>query len=1035
MPLKKTKIKIQPTVVIGLGGTGMNTITRLKRRAVEEFGDPLETTCPQLRFLLIDTDDPEETLRSEQKNIDVSTFKITPNEFLKATAIDISEDKIKMEPSVRNWFPDDKRLYAAVNDFEKGARAVKALGRLAFFWNSERIRERLPQLFNIPFKDVQDQNGNVERNFSVYVVGSLSGGTGAGMFLDMGYMLKKLHEDGDINYPVDIRGLFVLGELHSQEAGNRTVANTYASLKELNYYMRDDIKYTPYFMEGKSQKISQNPYDLVYLFGKSNRRVNFTDVSQLTEMLANFIFIDSSTGVAEHIWRYRVNKSHYTAVIDDNGTPFCYSSMGLCIIRFPWQQILDLCAQKFAQKVVQLHFLRPDEPKIHDVRTSVTTFMEEKGLVCDKESRDKESDLSRKLISMGGEDEQAQLDRLISIAFEEYSDNLKDINPLKQTNHTLKNRIKQLKTSIDDYVSQLLTHTKEALKTALKEMIRQEDRGGLIFAIEFCNELHEACQKANEFAQKELKSSRDREARLGRDRIKNVKDLQDILASFSLFKRKAIREQLKISLNSMKKVFLNELFTIRYGAVNRFMEALLDSHGRIRNEGFMPFLTREIEKLEEARSLMDRIHREMGDGFERQRTITSSTFDQVVYDNETNAEFHDVYDPVDEDDSMLVRVARNIIEESTRYFEDVEDYLQSELGLSIYNLQGEGYRKYLEIFLEACREPFINEIDRYSVEDRINMSIERGGPNYLEKMSVYYDFSQHYAVFDQAVASLARFDGKLQTLFMIGIEDKDKSELPEYFQEHVGLRAGERTGNFITTRDRHQIVIFREVHGFPAYMMKSCRSYLNKYTAITKNPKEAPLQLVSLNLVNYEPPVEKVIFNYEKQAIKGAVLGVIIYELDENKQLVYKMIDMDERRRRKAAMEKKSRQKQFKKADLTCGLRLDTNLDRSISDKIQRHKDPQTDEKYIDMLQRNIADAQKQIELCQPEGSDVNEMVNLLTAFYHELPLPEDDPYIDRREIRRIIEKILWTEYRIEEVARKSEETESYAEILARLGL
>jgi len=1033
MPNKDTNIKIQPTVVIGLGGTGMNTIIRLKRRAAEEFGLPLDKTCPQLRFLLVDTDDPEETLRSEQ-NIDISDFNIKPEEIFKATAEDISEDKIRQESSIQQWFPDEQALYSAVNDFQKGARAIKALGRLAFFWNYNQIKEKLRPLFSIPFELMVDSEGNIERAFSVYVVGSLAGGTGAGMFLDMGYLVKSLKEDGDISYNIDVRGLFVLGEIHSAKAGDRTIANTYASLKELNYYMRPDTTFKPHYKDGSSSPIKKKPYDLIYLFGASNRQVNFESAAQLTEMLSQFIFIDSSTSVAEHIWRYRVNKSHYTAVVDDRGTPFCYSSMGLCIIRFPWQQILELCAVKFAQKIIKEHFLRPEETKNVDIDEAVRTFLKDKCLICNEESKNDSFDLSKKLISMGDEDEQSYLESAISMAFNEYSDTIKNINPVKQTRNTLNSRVKQLKNSIDDYISQLLTHTKNAIKEEIRSIIKRKDSGGIQFAVEFCNKLHQACKETNAFAHKELKAAQDRTEKLGNKLTSDGRQLQSILGGIILlFKNKAKREQLEITLRSMKNVFLNELYAIRYSAVTRFMEVLLDSRGHLRNEGFMPFLTREIERLEGIKNLMDRIFREMEETFEQQSQISSSTFDQVVFDSKTLAEFHDVFDPIDKNESQVPQVAKRIVKESSKMFDNIDgNSVQADLGLSINPFQEKEYQAYRSLFLEACRAPFYEPINRYNVEERIYRSIERGGPDYLVKMKAYYKVSQHYAVFDQGIVNLARFREDLQTFFMIGIEDSDKSQLPKHFQQKVSLRPGEETGNFITTRDKHQIIIFREVHGFPAYMLKSCKSYLNKYTMITKDAKENPLQMVQENLENYEPPDEKVVFKYEKRSVEGIVLGTIIPEEDEDKKLIYMMLDLDERQRRKKAQELKNQNKKFNPNDITCGHKLDSSFERSVSDKIHLQSDSVTGEKYLDILVRNTNKVKEHIEK-HDQHLDENNIVNLFLAFYHEFPLLKDDPTLQKKEIQGIIKSILWSEYRIDDLERKT--SKSYQELLDELGL
>jgi len=1029
MSFKSNNRKIQPTVVIGLGGTGMNAIINLKRRVTEEFGHPLDQICPYLRFLLIDTEDPKETLFPEH-NIDIADFNLKPEEILIISAEDISEKTVRNEPSVQEWFPKEQILYSNVNKLKMGTYAVKPLGRLVFFFNYSKIKEKIRELFSIP---IEFGDHIVERPLSVYVVASLAGGTGAGMFLDLGFLLKNLLEEGDIPYDIEVRGLFALGEIYAAKAGDRAIANTYESLKELNYYMRSDTSFHSIYKDIISYKTINKPYDLIYLFGFSNQYVNIEEASQLPEMFSEFIFINSSTLVAEHIWRYRVNKSHYTSLLDDRDIPFCYSSMGLTIIRFPRQQILELAAAKFAQKIIMHFFLRPQDINKLDIDKVVKAFIQDKSLICDQESQNQPFDLSKKLITMDYEDVQDYLESAIILTFSEYSDSIKSMHPIKQTRSVLNNRMKQLRSCIDEYILQFLSYTKNSIKEEIRSIIKCKKLGGIQPALEFCNKLHEVCCKTNEFAQKELKASHDRSSTLSRKFTNEYRILQSILSKIMLFKRKAKREQLEITLRKMRNLFLNEIYSIRYAAVTRFMEVYLDTDGNLKNEGIIPFLTKEIERLERIKSMMDRINREMEEHYDHQLNISRSIFDQVVFDSNTLAEFHDVYNPIDKNESKVYEVAKKIIQESSKMFEHFDfDSFESDLGLPAIHFHEEEFQSYRSLFLQSCREPFCEELDRYNVEERIFRSLDRGGPDYLDRMNTYYRLSHHYAVLDQKVINLARFREELQTLFIIGIEDKDKSRLPKYFQHKVGLLPGEGTGNFITTRDKHQIVILREVHGFPAYMLKACKAYQNKYSSIKNDVKQVPLHMIQENLKNYEPPQERVFFKYEKKAIEGLILGIIIVASDEYSRKIYMMIDMEQRQIRKKAFEQKNQSKNFKPNASACGIKLDSTFEQTVYDKIHFQTDLETNKKYFEILIKNIDEVKTHIAE-HDKYTDDNIIVNLFLAYYHEFPLLGNDPTVNKDDIQKIIKNILLSEYSVDSIERNSSKT--YQEILKELNL
>jgi len=1020
MNKRPINIKMQPTVIIGLGGTGMNTIIRLKRRIIEEFGAPLD----ELRFLLIDTDDPEETLRSEQ-NIDFTKFKFEQGEFLKAKAQDITKDSVQKETSIKNWFPNDDRLYNAINEFEKGARAVKALGRLALFWNYANIKSKLPSLFNFDFQNTFDQNSQRKgKNFSVYVVGSLAGGTGAGMFLDIGYLLKQLEKDGEIRYKIDVKGLFVLGDLYSDKATERTIANSYASLKELNHHMLNDSEFLLHYPNDFKGKVKNRPFDYIYLFGSTNGLANFKDSLQLSEMLAQYIFINSSSSFAEHIERYRVNISHYNVVIDENSIPYCYSSFGICIIRFPWQQILDLCAYKFSQKVIKDHFLKPHEIDSSKIQQYVDSFIKSQCLVCSEESRDKEYDISRKLLSIDGENEISKLEQLISrtVDFENDKIDKEIINPIKNTHSTLIKRITEIKQGIDDYIYKILSSIKNIIKIELKTIISRDKNSGILFAISFCKQLKIECEKSIDFVKKELKEARDRESKQNNTFKAQVRQLQDILNSITFFNKllvnKAAHDQVENTLKAMKNLFLNELYIIRYTASYKFFDKLLDPKGVLRSEGLVTYLNREIYQLNRIKNIMDKIHKDMDDSFEKYKKINNSEFDWVVYDNEKLGEFHDIYDPIDNDSNNVIKAAERITQEVLDKYKISIDYI----GLPFQNFEKEDLLNYRNIFMEKCKELFIDEIEKYNVEERIQRSIKRRGPDHLKQMQTYYDYSNHFAVFDHAITNYSRFSEQKQTLFMIGLEDKNQSKLPQHFAQKITQLTNNDTGNFITTRDKHQIIIFREIHGFPAYMLKTCRYYRNCYMRISSDRGENPLQMVSGSLVNYEPPTSKVIFKHEKLAIEGLVLGVIISDLDSNRDSQYMLVNLDDRKRRKKALNLKDSNKDFEVSDFECGIKLDRNLDSTIHDKIQREEDSKSDKKFLDILSEYITEVKKEIKKYQHDKKiDNNLFVELFQAYFHECPI--DDHTFDKNEIKRIIEKILWADYKREDIKHKPDKS------------
>ncbi|HSQ58147.1 MAG TPA: tubulin-like doman-containing protein, partial [Gemmata sp.] len=82
----------------------------------------------------------------------------------------------------------------------------------------------------------------------VYIVASLSGGTGGGMFLDMAYSVRaRLRRTGYEN--PEIIGILIVPPCKPSVTPPLWLGNTYASLMELNHYSRPDTTFTATYEE------------------------------------------------------------------------------------------------------------------------------------------------------------------------------------------------------------------------------------------------------------------------------------------------------------------------------------------------------------------------------------------------------------------------------------------------------------------------------------------------------------------------------------------------------------------------------------------------------------------------------------------------------------------------------------------------------------------------------------------------------------------------------------------------------------------
>ncbi len=197
-----------PTIVVGLGGTGQWVVCHVLKELMELYGlQKPEQLSQKVQILSIDTDFKNVatvgiasgTPSSAQiGKVKLSNQMIIPiggdaNEYAKRIAQ--SKDDVK---SIGGWFDANWFLSQpgaeALLKLSSGAGAFRPLGRIAIPYNL--TQEPVPTLRKAIENAINNINAtkrlSAEDHLTVLVTGSLCGGTGAGMFVDVPYLIKKL---------------------------------------------------------------------------------------------------------------------------------------------------------------------------------------------------------------------------------------------------------------------------------------------------------------------------------------------------------------------------------------------------------------------------------------------------------------------------------------------------------------------------------------------------------------------------------------------------------------------------------------------------------------------------------------------------------------------------------------------------------------------------------------------------------------------------------------------------------------------------
>ena len=178
-------IKIKKCLYVGLGGTGMTALLHTKKMFVETYGE----VPPMIGFLGIDADSGAYRKSVPSKYGEIS---LAPNEQMKILVED-ARSAYNNNQQHFSWVP--KENVFALTSMVDGCGQIRTNGRFALTCNflnlTNKIREVASRISSARIVDNPKYEQNDNAKVEVHVVFSVAGGTGAGTFLNMAYIIKK----------------------------------------------------------------------------------------------------------------------------------------------------------------------------------------------------------------------------------------------------------------------------------------------------------------------------------------------------------------------------------------------------------------------------------------------------------------------------------------------------------------------------------------------------------------------------------------------------------------------------------------------------------------------------------------------------------------------------------------------------------------------------------------------------------------------------------------------------------------------------
>ena len=339
--------KIKRCLYVGLGGTGMTALLHTKKMFVETYGE----VPPMIGFLGIDTDGGAYKKELPSK---CGQIKLSPSEQM-AIQVDNALDAYVTSKEHFSWVHENNVF--ALTSMTKGAGAIRSNGRFALTCNFEtltnKVKDAVNRICSANIMNNPQYDSNLGAEVEVHMVFSMSGGTGAGTFLNMAYIIKNAISKCKLTGYAVLPDVF---ENMSNYGMERVKPNTYGSIYDLDWFMHlTGTEKLQFDYVTTKQQIIGAPFSAIFFIDNKNENADtYSDVEQLCEMISLALvtsageLADSVTSVTDNVEKSIMNGDGMVG-----NKRAWVSGMGACEIIFRGKDMGELCALKNAQRIIQ----------------------------------------------------------------------------------------------------------------------------------------------------------------------------------------------------------------------------------------------------------------------------------------------------------------------------------------------------------------------------------------------------------------------------------------------------------------------------------------------------------------------------------------------------------------------------------------------------------------------------------------------------------------------------------------------------------
>ncbi|MGO0060108.1 tubulin-like doman-containing protein [Brevibacillus fluminis] len=372
------KIRVQtidnPMLVIGIGGTGIDALLRLKYQINRRFKlpeDPLSRKKKEkpdnIEFIAFETNEHDRNKRYKGIGLDpITEFVLLSNPEIGG----VLQNRSILEPYITEWLSPE----LSITDGISGASGVRQAGRLLMF-------TKITQVVQTIEKKIKMLTEGTNKKLMVFILTGLSGGTGSGCFLDIAYIVRGILEKEFGSAGVD--RVNTLGYVFTPDVNlsNKSLSthtrdyiakNGYAALKELDYWMNVDERMER-FKQQYGNLLTVNspmpPFNLCHLISATNLEgkplENAYDycMNVTAENITNFMANEEKQSgeefaIHDYISNIRTNINQMPKAYAAN---YQYNVIGASSAVLPIEEITTYLAYRLFKKMEKMFAVAPTQ--------------------------------------------------------------------------------------------------------------------------------------------------------------------------------------------------------------------------------------------------------------------------------------------------------------------------------------------------------------------------------------------------------------------------------------------------------------------------------------------------------------------------------------------------------------------------------------------------------------------------------------------------------------------------------------------------